>query len=47
MYKIRYFKDSYDLVNFLNEKNIMKENIIKIIKRDSEYTYRVAFIYWE
>ena len=47
MYKLRYFKDSYDLVNFLNERNIMKENIIKIIKRDNEYTYRVAFIYWE
>lgn len=47
MYKVRYFKDSYDLVNFLNEKNIIKENIIKIIKRDSGYTYQVAFIYWE
>ena len=47
MYKIKYFKDSYDLVNFLNEKNIIKENIIRIIKRDSEHINQVVFIYWE
>lgn len=49
MYRFELFTSFDEIVNFLNEKHIKKENIIKIINRavDFEYEYKYSLIYYE
>lgn len=42
--KSRYFIDEYDLVRFVNENNIKKENIQGICSLDG---YHYKLFYWE
>jgi len=50
MYKLKYFKNLYEIVNFLNENRIKKENIIKIIKiinKKDDFVYKHGLIYYK
>ena len=46
-YNLESFKSFYQIVDFLNENNIKKENIIKIIERNNDtYAFPYCLIYW-
>lgn len=39
MYKRKGFKTTYDLIEFLNQEEINKENIVSVIKNDDSNEY--------
>ena len=48
MYKHESFKFFYEIVHFLNENHVKKENIIKIIDRNNDdFVYNYNLIYYE
>lgn len=42
----RHFENPSDLVDFVNENHIEKENIAAICTRSGNFTYEYALFYW-
>ena len=50
MYKHESFKFFYEIIHFLNENHIKKENITKIIDKNNDnddFVYNYSLIYYE
>ena len=43
MYRWKWFKTYFDLVEFLNDKKISKDNIVKISDQEDGFIYLVWF----